>query len=51
MWRDTHPPQQGIEMVQEITALNSSHLDLPRDATAMAMPDSYRQNDLTAYCY
>ena len=30
MWRDTHPPQQGIEMVQEITELNSSHLDLPR---------------------
>ena len=29
MWRDTHPPQQGIEIVQEITALNESYLDLP----------------------
>ena len=29
MWSATHPPQQRIEMVQEITSLNSSHLDLP----------------------
>ena len=38
MWRDTHPPQQGIEMVHEITALNSSHLDLPRACPPFIFP-------------
>ena len=42
MWRDTHPPQQGIEMVQEITALNSSHLDLPRACPPSSFPLSCR---------